>query len=221
MAVLDNRSRLLRHIAVVHAGPAEGSSSEERNSIYRCEWLGCKKSFDELERFKRHLERHVTTTVSCVYQGCEQQFMKLQDLLQHWKVDHKSVAEDDICQVPSPWRAEPQDLPYLPESVPSYLTTNLHVHAGVITKEHRKKLGPWILLYNYGLPNLWRYNIAQSNNADEELTESPLQTQDEYDFLMSSVATTEFHSILQTRAATRAAASGERCIIGKPMPKER
>jgi len=168
--------------------------------------------------------------------GCEQEFSRHQDLLQHWRADHKSVTEDDIRQIPNPWRPALSEPLTLPESMPSYLSVNLHVHAGSVTKEHRKKLGPWVCLCissrdalfnakcqvlrtNYSLPNLWRYDFTQNEGTEEEMSSFQV---DEYDFLMSSSpAPLQFVRVLQTHAATRVAASAERCIVGQPMPKER
>lgn len=203
---------------MIHAG-AEDIFPQERCSVYSCQWSDCKKVFGESERFKRHLERHVHETVLCVYRGCEQEFSRHQDLLQHWRVDHKSITDDDIRQIPNPWRSGLSEPPTIPESIPGYLSINLHVHAGSMTKEHRKKLGPWVLRTNYGLPNLWRYNLAQNEGTEEE--GSSLQV-DEYDFLMSSSPVPlQFARVLQTHSATRVAASAESYIVGQPMPKER
>jgi len=216
-AVLDNQSRLQSHLEILHAGE-DTANFQGSNEFFICQWSDCKKEFQDLDRFKRHLERHARPTLLCAVEGCPKQFTRLQELVRHWHVDHRTVTDEDIRPFPKPHKLKVGDLPELPNLLPSYLTTNLQIHGCPLAKDNRKKLGPWVLRNNFGITPQWRYDLLKEIPEISQ-EENELIRGGEYDFLISTPMYVPIEEALPTREASRIAASGENYLVGCPSLK--
>jgi len=148
--------------------------------------------------------------------------VELNVLVCHWQLEHGSVTESSLRPFALPWKANEKELPALPDSLPSYFSTNLHVHASPFDKEHRKKLSSWVLKRIYGLLPQWRYNLVNSMGEDVPLhSEDPFfEVGGHYDFLIAPRLPLPLVNALPTHEASRSAACAEGWIIRGPRPKK-
>jgi len=96
-----------------------------------------------------HLNRHIDKGVTCIYEDCEERFSRIQDLVEHEKIEH---ANDEPPPSAMPQPPELRSPVALPQTVPSYTTTTRPASKPSITAERHARLGPWTLGMIIGQP---------------------------------------------------------------------
>lgn len=113
-----------------------------------CQWKQC-RMVCERSSLLLHLNRHIDKGVACIYDDCDERFSRIQDLVEHEKIEH---ANDEPPPSAIPQAPEPRSPVALPQTVPSYTTTTRLASKPSITAERHARLGPWILGMIIGHP---------------------------------------------------------------------
>ena len=121
----------------------------------------CRRAFYNGETLATHLKRHVSKELYCAYvgtsrfnsssdllkrmlrfAGCELCFSDPKALLSHVRAEHRNGR---LRPDTAPFKAElPLEEPYVPDTLPSYMSVAQPLTYTPISAERHQTLGPWV-----------------------------------------------------------------------------
>ncbi|KAH0839777.1 hypothetical protein J3R83DRAFT_720 [Lanmaoa asiatica] len=174
--------RLSQHIPTVFKAP------------FLCRWASCRRQFGMEQERDVHLEKHTIIPLPCPFAGCDEQFDKpvevMQHEVQHQKVDRREpLIRKPTCRPVVP--AIPARLGPPPQRLPSHRVIPRRIVKCRISADRHAVVGPWVL-WNIFSPielNMRKQNASMhSRPTRQSITydiDSSDHRRDDYDFLLA------------------------------------
>ncbi|KAF9226759.1 hypothetical protein BS17DRAFT_696468 [Gyrodon lividus] len=183
-AILNCTNNLLAHLK-------KHASEESPQAPLLCHWAGCRRKIHTIEERDVHLERHAVLPLPCPLAGCNEEFDRPIEVMQH-EVQHQDDGRSLVHKPTSEPFVPPMParLGQPPRYLPSYRVLPRRILKSRISADRHAVMGPWVL-WNIFSPvdlNMRKQNATMRGRPTRQgsnyNTKDLDARHDDYDFLV-------------------------------------